>query len=210
LMLDPKSRLNTKVTIPEGLSAREVYAVLAKRTRIPVARFVAAARNPQVLGAPAGVRTVEGLLFPATYDFDPGTSPAELLKEMISTFATRVDRQALSQAGRALGMNWYQVLTVASLLEEEAITDDFGRVARVIDNRLAHGQRLGMDSTINYALGRSRIRVSEQDTFIVSPYNTYRHGGLAPTPIPHPRMDPVPAAMKPAAGPRPYFRQVDN
>src|SRR5262249_48744542 len=116
LLLDPKSRLNTKVTIPEGWSAREVYAALAKRTRIPVSQFVAAARNPQALGAPAGMRTVEGLLFPATYDFDPGASPADMLKEMVGTFTTRVDLPTLNQAARAHRMNWYQMLTVASLL----------------------------------------------------------------------------------------------
>src|SRR5262249_42582854 len=116
LLLDPAARLNTKVTIPEGLSAREIYATLSKRTRIPVSQFVAAARNPRALGGPAGVRSIEGMLFPATYDFDPGMPAADMLKEMVSTFNARVGVETLSQAGRRIGLNWYQVLTVASLL----------------------------------------------------------------------------------------------
>jgi uncharacterized YceG family protein len=210
LLLDPSSRLNTKVTIPEGLSAREVYALLAKKTRVPVTQFVAAARNPQALGAPAGVRKIEGLLFPATYDFDPGTPAVDMLKEMVTTFNARVDLPTLTASGQARGLNWYQVLTIASLLEEEAITDDFGKVATVIDNRLAHGQRLGLDSTINYALGRSRIRVSEQDTFLDSPYNTYRHSGLTPTPIANPGLNAIEAAMKPTPGPWLYFVKINK
>lgn len=208
LLLDPSARLNTKVTIPEGLSAREIYALLSKKTRLPVAQFVAAAHNPQGLGSPNGIRSIEGLLFPATYDFDPGTSAVDMLKEMVATFDARVDLPTLNAAGKARGMNWYQVLTVASLLEEEAITDDFGKVATVIDNRLAQGQRLGMDSTINYALGRNRIRVSEQDTFLDSPYNTYRHSGLTPTPIANPGLKAIRAAMNPTPGPWLYFVKI--
>jgi UPF0755 protein len=210
LLLDPVARLNTKVTIPEGLSARQVYATLSKRTRIPMSQFVAAARNPRALGAPAGMRTIEGMLFPATYDFDPGTPAADMLKEMVSTFTARVDLGMLNQAGRRVGLSWYQVLTVASLLEEEAITPDFGKVARVIDNRLAKGQRLGMDSTINYALGRSRIRVSEQETWIASPYNTYRHAGLPPTPVSNPGLKAIESAMSPVPGPWLYFVKISR
>jgi UPF0755 protein len=198
------------VTIPEGFSAKEVYALLAKKTRVPVAQFVAAARNPQALGAPAGVRNIEGLLFPATYDFDPGTPAADMLKEMVSAFNDRVDLPTLGASGQARRLNWYQVLTIASMLEEEAITDDFGKVATVIDNRLSEGQRLGMDSTINYALGRSRIRVSEHETFIESPYNTYRHSGLTPTPIANPGLKAIQAAMNPTPGPWLYFVKINK
>jgi UPF0755 protein len=150
------------------------------------------------------------MLFPATYDFDPGTPPADMLKEMVSTFNARVDLGMLNQAGRRVGLNWYQVLTVASLLEEEAITSDFGKVARVIVNRLAEGQRLGMDSTINYALGRSRSRVSEQETWIASPYNTYRHDGLPPTPIANPGLKAIESAMSPVPGPWLYFVKISK
>jgi UPF0755 protein len=210
LLLDPASRLNTKVTIPEGLSAREIYTTLSKKTRVPVEQFVAAARSPQALGVPTGVRSVEGLLFPATYEFDPGTTAAQMLTEMVSVFTARVDLPTLTAAGAPHNLNWYHVLTIASLLEEEAITDDFGKVATVIENRLAAGQRLGMDSTINYALGRSRIRISEQDTFISSPYNTYRRAGLTPTPIANPGLAAIQAAIAPTPGPWLYFVKINK
>jgi UPF0755 protein len=210
LLLDPSSRLNTKVTIPEGKTSKEVYAILASKTKIPAAQFVAAARNPAALGARPGVTNVEGMLFPATYDFDPGTSAADMLKQMVSTFNERVDLAAMNAAGLSRGMNWYQLLKIASLLEEEAITDDFGKVATVIDNRLAQNMRLGMDSTINYALGRSRIRVSEQETFINSPYNTYRVAGLPPTPIANPGLAAIEAAMRPTPGNWLFFVKINK
>ena len=210
LLLDPSSRLNTKVTVPEGLSAKEIYALLSKKTKLPVQQFQLAARNPVALGARQGVTNIEGMLFPATYDFDPGTTAADMLKEMVATFNERVDLAALNASGVSRGMNWYQILKIASLLEEEAITDDFGKVATVIDNRVAQGMRLGMDSTINYALGRSRIRVSEAETFISSPYNTYRVNGLPPTPISNPGLAAIEAAMRPTPGNWLYFVKINK
>ena len=192
------------------MSAREIYVTLSKRTRLPVEQFVAAARNPQALGVPPGVPSVEGLLFPATYDFDPGTSAAAMLTQMVGTFNAQVDIPTLAAAGRPHHLTWYQMVTIASLLEEEAVTDDFGKVATVIENRLAAGQRLGMDSTINYALGRSRIRISEQETQIASPYNTYRRAGLTPTPIANPGLAALTATITPTPGPWLYFVKISK
>jgi uncharacterized YceG family protein len=205
LILDPASRLNTKVTIPEGLSSKQIFAILAQKTKLPVARFQAAARSPGALGAPAGARGVEGLLFPATYDFDPGMSAVDILTQMVATFKDRVDLAALNAAGQSRGLDWYGVLNVAALVEEEAITDDFGKVARVVSNRLADEKRLELDSTINYALGRNHIRVSEQELELDSPYNTYRVKGLPPTPISNPGMAAITAAMRPTPGNWLYF-----
>lgn len=210
LLLDPTSRLNTKVTIPEGKSSREIYAILQQKTKIPAAQFAAAARLPAALGAPAGARSVEGLLFPATYDFDPGTTAADILKTMIGTFRERVDLAQLNAAGRSRSLNWYQVLGIAALVEEEAITDDFGKVATVIDNRLSRGQPLQLDSTVNYALGRNHIRVSEAELQLGSPYNTYRVTGLPPTPISNPGIAAIQAAMGQPLGNWLYFVKINK
>jgi UPF0755 protein len=210
LLLEPGSSVGTRVTIPEGYTTREVFALLQKETRFRAAQFAAAARNPQALGVPAGIRSVEGFLFPATYDFAPGATPAQMLRRMVATFATRVDLSSLGVAGNSLGLSWYQVLTLASLLEEEAITEDFGKVARVVCNRLHSGMRLGLDATINYALGRPHIRLSEQETFLQTPYNTYRHAGLPPTPIANPGLAAVRAAMSPTPGSWLYFVKIDK
>jgi len=210
LLLDPRSRLNTKVTIPEGYTSRQVYTLLGQRLKINPRVFLDAAQNPQALGVPAGIRSVEGFLFPATYDLDPGATPVEALRQMVATWTARVNVDVLTEAGRPLGLNWYQVLTVASLVEEEAITADFAKVARVVDNRLRTGMRLGFDSTINYVLNRPRIRLSEQDTFLETPYNTYRHAGLPPTPIANPGLAAVLAAMSPARGSWLYFVKIDK
>lgn len=210
LLLDPTSRLNTKVTIPEGKSSKEIFAILSQKTKIPLQQFQAAAQSPQALGAPTGARSVEGMLFPATYDFDPGVSATDILKEMVGTFRDRVDLGQLNAAGRSRALNWYQVLNIAALVEEEAITDDFGKVARVISNRITEGKRLELDSTINYALGRNHIRVSEAELFLSSPYNTYRVAGLPPTPISNPGMAAIQAAMSPTAGNWIYFVKINK
>lgn len=210
MLLDPTASLDTRVTIPEGYTSRQIFALLQKKTRFNATQFVAAARNPQALGVPAGIRSVEGFLFPATYDFVPSTTPEQMLQQMVATFTARVDLDSLATAGRPYGLNWYQVLNVASLLEEEAITTDFGRVARVVYNRLHTGMRLGLDSTINYALGRPHIRLSTQQTQLPTPYNTYLHSGLPPTPIANPGLAAIQAAMSPTPGNWLYFVKIDK
>jgi UPF0755 protein len=211
LLLDPAARVQSKLTVPEGLSAAATLKLIAAKTGTPLAQLQAAAKAPAALGLPdyAGGR-LEGFLFPATYDFDPGTPAARILQTMVATYKQRVDDSGLSARAGALGMTRYAMLTVASLLEEEAITSDFTKVARVVYNRISHGQRLELDSTVNYALGRSRVRVSEQDLQVNSPYNTYRRGGLPPTPIANPGVVAIQAALHPAAGPWLYFVKADK
>jgi len=211
LLLDPKSRVQLKFTVPEGLSVADTLKIIATKTRIPLSQLQAAARNPGALGLPAYAgRRLEGFLFPATYEFEPGTAPVQILRRMVATYRQRVDDSGLSGQASALGLTPYQILTVASLLEEEAITPDFTKVARVIYNRVDAGQRLELDSTVNYALGRSRVRVSVQDTQVSSPYNTYRRDGLPPGPISNPGERAIRAALRPAAGPWLYFVKADK
>ncbi|MEN3358087.1 MAG: hypothetical protein V7637_2069 [Mycobacteriales bacterium] len=211
LLLDPAARLQSKFTVPEGLPTSEVLARISKATKVPLAQLQAAAKNTAGLGLPAyaGGR-LEGFLFPATYDIDPGTPAVKILQTMVATYKQRVDDSGLSAQAAALGITPYKMLTVASLVEEEAITVDFTKVARVVYNRVQAGQRLEFDSTINYALHRNRIKVSVQDTQIDSPYNTYRHAGLTPTPICNPGEVAIKAALHPAPGDWLYFVKIDK
>jgi UPF0755 protein len=211
MLLDPASRLLSRVTVPEGLIAAEILKLLAAKTGRSLAALQAAARDTAMLGLPGYARgRLEGFLFPATYDFDPGTRPAEMLRQMVATYRDKVDEQALAAAAKALGLSPYQLLTVGSLVEEEAVTPDFAKVARVIYNRLHRGQRLELDSTVNYALGRNRVRVSTKDLQVSSPYNTYRQEGLPPTPISNPGLGAIDAAVHPTAGPWLYFVKADK
>jgi UPF0755 protein len=211
LMLDPASRLLSRVTVPEGRTAEQILTLLAEKTGRPLSALRAAAKDTAMLGLPAYAKgRLEGFLFPATYDFDPGTNPADMLRQMVATYRDKVDEAALTSGARALHLTPYEVIVAGSLVEEEAITPDFGKVARVIYNRVHRGQRLEMDSTVNYALGRNRVRVSAKDLEVNSPYNTYRRSGLPPTPISNPGLDAIEAALHPAAGNWLYFVKADK
>ncbi|CAM5322498.1 Endolytic murein transglycosylase OS=Streptomyces rimosus subsp. rimosus (strain ATCC/ DSM 40260 / JCM 4667 / NRRL 2234) OX=1265868 GN=mltG PE=3 SV=1 [Streptomyces rimosus subsp. rimosus] len=131
---------------------------------------------------------------------DDDTTPASLLSFMTNTAA---EKQA------ADGIRAYETVIIASIVQAEADrTADMGKVARVIENRLDRGMPLQMDSTINYALGRSSLNTSHADTRLNSPYNTYRHKGLPPTPIDNPGQDALRAAAQPPAGDWLYFVTV--
>jgi UPF0755 protein len=211
LLLDPAARVQSKLTVPEGLSSVETLKLISTKTATPLAQLQAAAKNTGALGLPAYAGGhLEGFLFPATYDIDPGTPAVQILKTLVATYKENVDDSGLSARAGVLGITPYELLTVASLVEEEAITPDFGKVARVIYNRVGSGQRLELDSTVNYALHRNRIRVSAQDLEVASPYNTYRRAGLPPTPISNPGVGAIQAALHPTPGPWVYFVKADK
>lgn len=209
-LLDPSSRVG-RVTVPEGLTVEQTIALLAKHTSISTKALKAAAAKPDKLGLPSYAHgKLEGYLFPTTYDLPPNASAATVLKMMVTTEKKRVDPGTLTGEISGVKLNPQRVLIVASLLEKEAITSDFPKVARVIYNRLAKGMPLQLDSTVNYALGRNRARVSQAQTHTNSPYNTYLHQGLPPGPIANPGLDAIDAALHPAKGNWLYFVKADR
>ncbi len=212
LMLDPKSRLLSKIPVPEGLTAAAILRLLAAKTGKPLAAFEAAARDPSVLGLPSYARgRPEGFLFPATYDFDRGTSPAEVLRQMVATYRDKVDEQALDAGAKALGLTPYQVIVVASIIEREArLAADQRKIARVVYNRLDRDFFLGVDAVVMYGLGRTRGKLSAADLAKRTPYNTYTVKGLPPTPIANPGLAAIDAALRPAAGDWLYYVLQDR
>lgn len=208
-MMRTEGRNVTRVTIREGLWKSEVYAELSKVTGVPVAEYQKAEQavheQPDLVGLPASAQgAIEGYLFPATYDFDPGSDATTQLRTMVS--------HAMNQL-RSLGVapaNMERVMTVASLVEGEARRDeDRPKVARVIENRLTAKMPLQMDSTVNYAAQRRSITTSDKERAASSPYNTYAHPGLPPGPINNPGADSITAAQNPAAGDWLYFVTID-
>ncbi|NUT48146.1 MAG: endolytic transglycosylase MltG [Saccharothrix sp.] len=159
---------------------------------------------PDVLNAPKENR-LEGLIVPGLYHLKPGASAPELLKSVIATSATRLQGYGIPGNAGKTGFRPYEVLVVASLIEKEGLTKDFGKISRVVYSRLAKPQKLELDSTVNYKLDRPIITTSDEDRAASGPYNTYQVQGLPPTPIGAPGREAVLAAISPEDGPWMYF-----
>jgi len=118
-------------------------------------------------------------------------------------------QDGVQAAAGKLGKTPREIVNIASLIQAEAQEpEDFGRVSRVIYNRLSQNVALGFDSTINYAKGRSTLDTTTKDTQYQSPYNTYLHKGLPPGPIDNPGHDALEAALNPTPGNWLYFVTV--
>ncbi|GAB3279819.1 endolytic transglycosylase MltG [Parasphingorhabdus pacifica] len=192
---------------PEGgedcLTSEEVHQVAAEAdlASLGVPEW---AIGPASAAAPN--RRLEGLIMPGLYDVKPGQSAQEVLTEIVTSSAAKLQAAGLPQAAENTGKTPYEVLTIASLIQSEGITKDFGKVSRVIYNRLDQSvMRLGLDSTINYPSDKPALLTDPSDREREGPYNTYRNYGLPPTPISAPSKEAVNAAEKPTEGSWLYF-----
>jgi UPF0755 protein len=150
-------------------------------------------------------RRLEGLLVPGVYDVKPGAPALDVLQGLLSASVTRLESDGLVSGAREIGYTPYKVLIVSSLVEKEGITADMPKVARVLYNRLGAGQRLQLDSTVNYPLDLQALRTNANDRAKPGPYNSYVVAGLPPTPIAAPGKAAIEAALAPADGPWQYF-----
>jgi UPF0755 protein len=205
LMLDPAARLLSRVTLPEGLTVSQTLARLSEQTGTPVEELEAASKDTAALGLPAYANgLLEGFLFPATYDIEPETAPADLLRQMVTRGVQALDELQIPEEQRLT------VLTKASLVQAEASsTEDMAKVARVLENRLSDGMPLQLDTTVNYANGKGGITTTAQDRANPSPYNTYVHPGLPPGAINNPGEDALRAVLNPTPGDWRFFVVVD-
>ncbi|MBM7169454.1 endolytic transglycosylase MltG [Streptomyces sp. G44] len=208
LLPDDDARPQT-LTIPEGWRSGQVYAAVDKALKVPAGTTKKALPKADLkLPGDAGGNP-EGYLFPATYPITSGSTPASVLSYMVETANKKFSGSHVTAGADRNAVNVYQTVTIASMIEAEAGSKaDMGKVARVIYNRLDKGMPLQMDSTINYALNRSKLTTSERDTKINSPYNTYTRMGLPPTPIGNPGEDAMRAATSPTPGDWLYFVTV--
>ena len=205
-LLDPSARIQTSVTIPEGLRLGQVVDRLVEETGLPRADFDKALKQPQRLGLPPYADgDAEGFLFPATYTFDPGTSALQILRTMVQRFDQAARDVDLVRQARAVNLSPRQAVIVASLVQAEVAERDFGKAARVVYNRLNQDMPLQFDSTVNYALGSDDLTLDSDQLSVDSPYNTYTHTGLPPGPINSPGEAALRAALNPPAGDWVYF-----
>jgi len=190
------------VTIPEGLARAEI-APIAKRDGVTGDYFRASVHShvlkPAAYGAPGTVHTLEGFLFPATYDLLPGDPASKLINAQLAAFKTGIAKVDFSLA-KTKHLSIYDVLTIASMVEREAqLGSERPLIAAVIYNRLHSGMPLGIDATIRYAIKDYSRPLTASDLNIASPYNSRRHKGLPPTPIGNPGLASIEAAAHPAA-----------
>jgi UPF0755 protein len=176
----------------------------AAETTDPAALGVPDWALADVSKAPAANR-LEGLIVRGVYQIKPGADANALLKDLITTSAMKLQGYGIPGATAQTGFRPYEVLVLAGLVEKEGIEKDFGKISRVLYNRLAVGQMLQLDSTVNYKLDKPRITTSDEDRARAGAYNTYQTVGLPPTPIGAPSREAVEAALKPHDGKWLYF-----
>jgi len=209
-MGDIRARLSTppaatfvSVTFPEGFTAAQMGERLADRTlRLDADQFVALASNSDIETAlrPDGVQSLEGLLFPDTYQVSGDENESRVITRMVRLME-RVGRQeGIESSVESVGLTPYEVLIVASMIEREAkLAEDRPKIARVIYNRLAIRMSLQIDATLYY--GAPEGLTFTELKAIDSPYNTYLRTGLPPTPIANPGRASIAAALNPAPNP---------
>jgi UPF0755 protein len=206
MLLSPANRKISRVTIREGLWTSEIISKLAAATGQPLASYTAALKDPSSLGLPAQANgNVEGYLFPSTYSFEPKITAATQLQTMVSKALEELSTLGVSPDKAQ------RVLTVASIVEAEAqAATDRPKVARVIENRLAKGMPLQLDTTVSFiAQLRGKVGTTDAQRAVKSPYNTYLVAGLPPGPIDSPGVLSIQAALSPTPGPWLYFVAVN-
>lgn len=191
-----------RLTVPEGYRITQIAERVEEQLGIPARRFLAAIERenwslPPYL--PREARSPEGFLFPETYEFRAeGTTSADVIERLLEEFRS-VAADLPWENAEALGVTPYEVVVIASMIEEEARVDgDRALIAAVIYNRLAAGMTLGIDATLQYVDPDPSNGLVTSDFEIVSPYNTRLSGGLPPTPIASPGLASLRAALEPA------------
>lgn len=208
-LLNPANRAEVKLTVVEGLRATQIFERIASVTGIPLADVQAAAVDTAAIGLPPeAAGNVEGWLAAATYTVDRDATAAEILAQMIAQTVAILDERAVPVESRQA------VLIKASIVEKEVNNpDDYGKVARVIENRLLPGNEtgglLGMDSTLAYGLNKSGLDLTRSDLESDHPFNTRVHAGLPPGPIGSPGEAAIDAVLAPPEGNWLYFVTVN-
>ncbi|MEU8223976.1 endolytic transglycosylase MltG [Kribbella sp. NPDC048915] len=202
-----------RISIPPGRTKAEVAMILQNsKLKLPAGAAATALGNGKALGLPAYAKgNPEGFLFPGTYDVPKNANAYTMIKLMTAQYAKTAGSMDLVNTAQRKKLDPYQAVIVASIIGAETNRqEDYAKVARVIYNRLARGMKLQMDSTIHYVVGRDGgVFTTSEQRKNPSPYNTYVHKDLPPTPINSPTREQLRAAINPAQGSWLYFTLVD-
>jgi len=196
---------------PEGASVAELARALEAARLASAADVLRLARDPAFLRSlSVEAPSLEGYLFPDTYQFVRGLTPEEMLTRMVQRLRAKLGPDLVARA-TARGLSVHQLLTLASIIEREAVArDEMRLVSAVFWNRLKLDMPLQADPTVQYAVGRERRALSRADLLTDHPYNTYRRVGLPPGPIASPGLPAIEAALDPAPVKYLYFVAMND
>lgn len=204
---DPENKVTSQLLLTEGSVLPDALEIISETTGIPLADVQAAAANPQQYGVPADAPTLEGYLFPATYELEGTETAEEILQLLVNTMFEHLDAFGVAADQR------HDVLTMASIIQREAgwNIDDFYKVSRVFKNRIEQGINLESDATVAYGTGNLHTvwTTDEERADASNLYNTYANPGLPIGPIGLPGDDAISAALNPADGPWLFFVPIN-
>jgi UPF0755 protein len=186
------------VTIPEGASARDIVRILWESAGVDSAQLEAIVQDASTASrfAVPGP-TLEGYLFPDTYEIPWGMTPQEATALLVKQYRKAVTPEIVARA-ESLGLNERELITMASIVEAETgVPEERARVAAVFHNRLRSGWKLEADPTVRYATGNMDSALTRADLEVDSPYNTYLYPGLPPGPIGSPGLASIEAVLAP-------------
>ena len=197
--------------VPEGLTVVEIGRLWEKSGFGTAAAFTQAANDPKwLLNYNIEGKTLEGYLFPNTYQFPDGATPQVIIQIMLDEFERRWTAEFTEEA-KAIGFSRHEVITLASIIEAEArVPDERPLVSAVFHNRLRRGWKLQADPTALYGLGNPERPPRPADLRVDSPYNTYIYKGLPPGPIGNPGMASILAALRPTSVKYMYFVAIGD
>ncbi|HJP66080.1 MAG TPA: endolytic transglycosylase MltG [Actinomycetota bacterium] len=203
---------SVRATFPEGLTVDQMADRAHQQLGIKASAFAKLAKSGDFSldpYLPEGTKTVEGFLFPSTYDFLKDVDAKGAIDRMLQEFKTQAAKLPWQNA-KALHVTPYEVVVIASMIEREArVQADRPKIAAVIYNRLKIDMPLGIDATVRYAVDKPTGPLTQSDLHVDSPYNTRQVAGLPPTPIASPGLASLQAALSPAKADYLYFLVVD-
>lgn len=206
-LLDPANKVTSKLLIIEGSTLPSVLEIISQTTGIPLEELQTEAANNAQFGLPADAPSLEGYLFPATYELDGTETAVGLLQMLVDTTFERLDAAGVAVEDR------HRVLTMAALIQREAgpNTDDFYKISRVFQNRIDADWRLESDATVAYGTGNLNTvwTTDEERADASNLYNTYANPGLPIGPIGAAGDLAIDAALYPADGPWFFFVPIN-
>jgi UPF0755 protein len=204
ILSDANSGALKRTTIKEGLRASVLFGVLSESTGIAKTEFEALFKKPAEFGLSASLPSIEGYLFPATYNFPPGSTAKEILQTMVDRMQQEINSFNIP-ADKV-----HEVLTLASIVQKEArLKEDFYKASRTFLNRIDDGMHLQSDATVSYGVGGNTVSTSKADRSNPNGYNTYLYPGLPIGPISAPGSVAIDAALNPADGKWFYFCTIN-